>query len=118
MPVSYITYKGKQILYVDYRNMVKQDELMQNLELQVKIFKESPGKILSLADMRGAIVNNEFMNKIKKYGKEVFSKKTEKAAILGITGVKKVLLTAYNKFSGDSLVVFDSEEEAKEFLIS
>ena len=53
----------------------------------------------------------------KKLGKEVFAPMTKKAAAIGITGVQKILLQAYNTFSQDKLVLFDTEEEAKEWLV-
>jgi len=57
------------------------------------------------------------MERSKQLGAEVFKVKTEKGAVLGVTGIKKVLLNAYNMVAGEKLRAFDSEEEAKEYLV-
>ena len=54
----------------------------------------------------------------KKIGAEVVTPRSLKNAALGITGVKKILLQAYNLVCGENaLTPFDTEEEAKEWLV-
>ena len=119
MPVNYIQYKGKKILYVDYRNMTGEQtaEAIANLEEEAKEMRTWTKKGLILTDFRNAKASAEYMAHAKKLGKEVFAEKIQKSAALGITGVKNILLQAYNAFSKDKLVPFNSEEEAKEWLI-
>lgn len=50
MPVEYLTHKGKRIFYADYRRLKTLEELIQNLELEVQFFRDSPHKILMLVD--------------------------------------------------------------------
>ena len=120
MPISFITHKGKEILYCDFRNLNTDEKLIENLELVVKFLRESPetSSFLVLTDYRGSNVGSDFMESAKKYGKEIMNQKTEKGAILGIFGIKKILLKAYTRFSGENLIPFDSEEEAKDYLVS
>jgi hypothetical protein len=33
-------------------------------------------------------------------------------------GIRKILLDAYIRFSGEQVVIFDSEEKAKEYLVN
>jgi hypothetical protein len=116
MPVSYIQYKGKKILYVDYRNMTGEQGIA-TLNEEAKEMENWTQKGLVLNDFRNAKASAEFMAHAKKLGKEVFVFKVQKTAAIGITGVQSILLQAYNAFSKDKLVPFATEEEAKEWLI-
>ena len=116
MPVSYIQYKGKTILYVDFRNMTG-DQGIATLDDEAKAMESWTQTGLILNDFRNAKASAEFMAHAKKLGKEVFVTKVKKSAAIGITGVQGILLQAYNAFSKDKLVPFASEEEAKEWLI-
>jgi hypothetical protein len=116
MPVKYIQFKGKTILYVDYRNMTGDEGIATLDEEAIEVRKwTQPGLILS--DFHNAKGSTGFMAHAKKLGKEIFAEKTLKAAAIGITGIQNVLLQAYNTFSTDKLVPFATEEEAKEWLI-
>ncbi|MFN8672327.1 MAG: hypothetical protein U0457_09670 [Candidatus Sericytochromatia bacterium] len=118
MPISWIEYKNKKIVYSDYRNQKGEEAIKTLYEERDFFLKLKDGdKVLVLSDFRGAYGSNEFMEISKKLGKEVFAPKTIKSAILGIEGVKKVLLKAYVFFTGENLKPFDSEELAKEWLI-
>jgi hypothetical protein len=57
------------------------------------------------------------MELVKKYGKELFDARTIKNTALGINGVKKILLSAYNITVKNKLIPFDTKEEALEFLV-
>jgi len=116
MPVSWIDHKGKKILYADFRNQ-SGPAMIATLEAElVEIRKHGKG-VLLLADFRGATTNDDFMTKAKAAGKDL-RELSHRSAALGITGVKKILLGAYNAFSGDTLKAFDTEEEAKKYLAS
>ena len=116
MPVKYIQYKGKTILYCDFRNMTG-DQGIAVLDEEAKAMKTWTQKGLVLSDFHNSKGSQEFMAHAKKLGKEVFAEKTHKSAAIGLAGVQSILLQAYNAFSKDKLVPFASEEEAKEWLI-
>jgi hypothetical protein len=116
MPVKYIQYKGKTILYVDYSNTTGDKAIATLYEeaKEVRTWKE-PGLVLN--DFRNSKATSEFMSEAKKLGKELFSAMEKKTAAIGITGIQNILLQAYNAFSKDKIVPFATEEEAKEWLI-
>ena len=117
MPISWIEYKGKKILYADYRNLKSEDLMLANLDEELKFYEKTNGKILSLNDYRDTYISKEFMNKVTEAGKK-FKGIHEKSAILGITGIKKILLNSYSVLTGDPTRSFDEEEKAKEYLAS
>ena len=118
MPVSYINHKARKILHVDFQNIKVKDNVLQNLEEMVKFYNEANDKIYLLLDVRGTFTDPEVMDKLKHYGKTVFRGKSEKRAILGVSGIKKILLQAYSTVTGTKVALFDSEEDAKDYLAS
>tara|TARA_Y100001949_G_C15783468_1_gene241691 strand:+ start:57 stop:416 length:360 start_codon:yes stop_codon:yes gene_type:complete len=118
MPVSTINYKNKRIVFIDYTDCKTKEEMIATLREAAELFKASPEKVLSLSDFTDAFGSKEFMDESKRLSVEVLRAKTEKAALLGITGIKKVLLKGFNAFSTNKLVPFDTKEEALEYLVS
>ena len=116
MPVKYIQYKGKTILYVDYSKTTG-DQAITTLHEEAKEVRswKEPGLVLN--DFRNSKATSEFMAEAKKLGKELFAIMEKKTAAIGITGIQSILLQAYNAFSKDKIVPFATEEEAKEWLI-
>jgi hypothetical protein len=114
--LSYQQYKGKNILYIDFRNK-KRNQNIATIYDAAKEVRAWTEKGLILPDFRNAITTPEFLTYAKQLGLEVFAPKSLKSACIGITGAKKKLLQEYNTFCSRSVVSFETEEEAKEWLI-
>jgi hypothetical protein len=115
--VKWIEYKGKEILRDDYTNL-QGEELVHAIEVLTNHLMESGKKeVLLLIDLNNSYTNKEVVNAFTEAGKRV-RPIVEKTAVLGITGVKKVLLNVVNKLSSIDANPFSTEEEAKEWLIS
>jgi hypothetical protein len=117
MSISYVNYKGRKIMYVDYTHCKNTEELLQVLDEVRREYEKTTETFVAVADMRGNFGSSEFMNKAKQLGKDILDARTTKTAILGVTGVKKILLNGYNAFVKNKLVPFDTKEEAFEYLI-
>jgi hypothetical protein len=115
MPANWIEYKGKEILFIDYRGL-GMDESLETLEQVEKIITERKEKVLILVDTRDTYTSAEFMARLKETGKQM-RPLMKKQAIVGITGLKAILLDAYNRFTGASLRPFSTLAEAKEWLV-
>ena len=118
MAVTFIEYKGKTIVYADYRGLKKEQQMLEVLDELGMVGRKAKDKILLLQDYRDTYLTKDFMVKVKTLGKELALTKINKHAMLGITGMKKILLRAYVGFSGDTVRIFDLEEQAKEYLVS
>ena len=117
MPISWIDYKGKKILFIDMKG-AKSEEMLTIIEEQKKIIDESSEPVLLLNDFRDTFASSEYMDRAKKYGKEQ-KDKIKKTALLGIQGIKKILVRTYIMFSNnENTKIFDNIEEAKEYLIN
>jgi hypothetical protein len=117
MAISYLHYKGKKIMFCDYSQCKTAEETIHVLNLAREEYLKSDEHFLVLNDFTGGVMSNEFMNLARKYGTELFDKRTPKTASIGITGMKKVLLSTYNVMVKNKLMMFDKKIEAMEFLV-
>lgn len=116
MRVEWIQHKGQRILYADFHGL-QGEPGMETLELVAKEAAASPEKVLILYNFEGAAANRAWMSRVKQLGKEVFDAKVERAAAVGVTGIKVILLESYEKFTGRTLKTFKTEAEALEWLV-
>jgi hypothetical protein len=70
----------------------------------------------SLSNFEGTFGSDEFMARTRELS-PLFQSKTKKEAVLGIKGLKKILLHAYNAFSKSKLLQFNTKEEALDYLV-
>jgi hypothetical protein len=118
---QFIEYKGASIYYVDYSNIKTNDEFMsvlkQSNSFREKVKLEGKKDLLMLVDISGSFVYGDVLTEIKKAGK-ITKEITLKEAVVGISGGKKILLRIVQSFTNMNLKVFDSIDEAKDWLVS
>ncbi|CAA6807840.1 MAG: Unknown protein [uncultured Aureispira sp.] len=110
-----IQYKGKEILYINYKGLTE-NQMIDTLNKAEQIILNDNKPHLQLSNIVDAFATPGYMAAAKKFGKNT-EHLTSKSAIVGITGVKALLLRSYNFVSGDKLKAFNTEEEAKEYLV-
>lgn len=116
MPVSYITHKGKEILYVDLTESKTEKRSLELLEETKDEYVKATKKLLVLVNTDGTYVNAVVSSKMKEYGRTYFKDGAERRAFVGIHGLKKLILKAYTKMVGGNVRVFDDLEKAKDYL--
>ena len=114
MPVTYDA--AKKIVFVDYTNM-KPAELMAEAQ---KVHQEARTRLAGqrfkvLVDITGVVMNTEAVQALKASTKRTGSM-IEKTAVVGVTGLKKVLADAIAKFSGTHTKYFGTKDEALRWL--
>ena len=114
--IQFIPYNGKQVFFVDYSECKDKWEMIKLLEASADFYRRSDTKLLSLSDFHNIKGSSEFMDTAKRLNKEVLDENTEKGAVLGVTGLKKVLLQGYNMVAKQKLMPFDTKEEALKYL--
>jgi hypothetical protein len=118
---QFIEYKGQSIYYVDYSNIKTNEEFMavikQSNSFREKVKAQGRKNLLMLVDVSGSFVYGDVLTEIKKAGK-ITKEITLKEAVVGISGGKKILLKIVQSFTNMNLKVFDTLDEAKEWLIS
>ena len=114
--VEWIQYKGKEVLYCDFRNLDDQD-LVRLIKVVDEIVTNSGKKdLLKINDIRGQFATANILPEIKR-SSQLQKPHIKKSAYVGITGVKKILLAAINQVSSIGAKPFTNIEEAKEWLI-
>ena len=114
MPVTYDSERNTVL--VDYSNM-KAAELIAEAE---RVHNEarlhlSGTKFKVLVDVTGASLNSDAVRALKAATKRDGAM-VEKTAVIGITGLKKILADAIATFSGTRTKYFDTKHEALEWL--
>lgn len=113
---GFIQYKDKEIFYVDYTNIDNVDELRERIKRAEEMLVGSGKKdLLELVDVTGSYAESESIILLKESAK-VSVPYIKRSAIVGVAGVKKVLLEFVKKFSGLNIEAKGSLEEAKEWL--
>ena len=116
MPVQWIQYAGKKILYADFTGVIKAEDLLRAIDEMEREIKFSPGKLLILQNFTDAYINSRAMEREKEIGK-AHAAKVVKSAFLGIIGVKKILLSVLNRATEISGMAFETKEEALKYLV-
>lgn len=116
MAVQWLDHRGTQIMYLDCRGL-ESPEMVGLLDQAAEVLSALPAKALVLANVENTHITREFMDRMKMHGKTVFSTKVEKTAIVGVTGLKTVLVNAYNYLVSRNIVPFEIETQALEWLV-
>ncbi|MBN1591422.1 MAG: hypothetical protein JW888_18055 [Pirellulales bacterium] len=121
MKSRWITYGDKRILYCDYTHFALSDfdELKAELDTVVALLLQEPEKsVLALTDIRGSIASRPVIAMFKRAA-TVTAKHVRKQAVVGVTGLKKVLFDAVVYVSRQPAKAFGDleEEEAKDWLV-
>jgi len=113
--IKFIRHNGKGIIYLDYSSC-DVGEMLKAIEAGRKIIALRPGNsLLTLTDVTNARFNAEVSDKMKEYA--AHNKPYVKAsAVVGITGLKKIILDAVMLFSKRKFHTFDTIEQAKDWL--
>ncbi len=119
--VTWIEHKGKNILYIDYSglNAKKDRELLLKIieELKNQAFSK-PTKSLFLSNVTDAYTDSFILSKLKDVAKFCTDNNlVEKECVVGLGGLKKTFIKIVNAFAQSKLVMFESVEEAKDWLV-
>lgn len=115
MSYEFIQFRGKEIFSIDYTKCKGNTDALNLLNETAEVLKNHEGKALILINYEGQHGTREYMKRAKEISAETFHK-VEKRAVLGIHGLKKILLQGFNKVAKDKAYPFDSREEALIFL--
>jgi hypothetical protein len=117
---SIINYKNKEILYFDHRGL-QGKELLKNIIDATKLlieYQKTGKEAFTLANFTDTFATQEALDYLNSEEAKDAVKKCAKVTVVGITGIKKIFLQAYNNIMGNKAKLFNSEAEAKEYLIS
>ncbi len=118
MRVQTITHKSRQIFFLDFSNLKTEEEIKSVINESADLIrKQALGSSICLANISEMHFNNQikelFLNLVK--GNKPYMKAS---AIVGVNGLKQILFNGIMKLSGRDVKSFDTENQAKEWLVS
>lgn len=118
MGVEWREHQGRKYLHVDYLACKTEEEMLATYEVQAKLMAVQPHKTLVLSDFTGASVGSAYMRRVQSGGAERGEQLLEKAAFVGVGGLKSILLNGFATAAGlkDKVRGFETEAEALRWL--
>ncbi|HEY0142158.1 MAG TPA: hypothetical protein VGF48_14765 [Thermoanaerobaculia bacterium] len=117
MKSKWTNHNGRRIFYTDFSGFGRDTAALRTEvdDVDAEILRQPKDSVLALADLRGTVTGTEVVDLFKKSAKRT-NGYVRKQAVVGITGVQRILASAVARFSGQSLHLFDTIEEANEWL--
>ena len=119
MKSHWLTHQGKRILFCDCTQLTQSDLEILKSELngvEGLILLEAEQSVLMLCDIRGSIATPEALDPFKQFSTHT-AKYIQKLAVLGVSGLKKVLFDALVQLSGMHATAYDEMENALDWLV-
>ena len=115
--IHFIEHQGRQILLLDFSHASAQQMQLLLEHVRITVAQHARESLLTLADFEGAEVDRAVAIKIKEVLTldRPFVKKT---AWIGTGHIPHALLEGFHNFSRRDIVVFNTREEALDWLIS
>lgn len=112
--MKWVTYKGKQIITIDYTGM-DENAILRQMQLYFDAIKNEH-EVRHLTKFSDVILSKEFREKAREMEIKYTYNKKVKIALLGINKSQKANVSTYSFFTKVKAQAFDSEEEAMEWL--
>lgn len=112
---SWIEHKGVVICWIDFAGLEAPEVLRVIAKAKGLIASQPPDSVRTLTDVTGAHYDDEVSRVMKEYTAHN-RRYVKAAAVVGVKGLMKILYRAVVLFSGRNLVLFDSLDQAKDWL--
>src|SRR5690554_5497832 len=107
--IKWIEHKGKRILSLDYSNLPSEDLTPMQNEVARVVTKEPPNSVVYLTDVSNFKFSMKTLNQFNQLA-NVTKPHDKIVAILGATGLIKVMYDGYAKLFGKPIRAFNSRE--------
>src|SRR5262245_19076354 len=113
---GFIDHNGTRILFIDFSNCTPQQILDRIEETKPMIQTQPEASLLTLTYVQNARFDRRVTQSLKEYtkGNKPF---VRAAAVVGLSGLMEIILQAIVMFTRRQFAVFDSVEDAKEWLV-
>lgn len=115
---TFIEHKGVRLAFLDFANVQTTEEALAAIEEAGRLVQAQPFRsVRTLTYVAGSRFNGEVLEAIKRLA--VNNRPYVIAgAVVGLSGLQKVVYTTVMRFSKRSIPAFSDLEAAKEFLIT
>lgn len=111
-----ITHRGKDIVFMDFTKLSTLSEIEAVITEGIRLIRTQPeGSVFTITDITDMYFNTEISEAFKSFthGNKPYVKA---GAVIGVTGLKRIMYNGIMKFSGRDLSVFDDVPSAKDWL--
>ena len=117
MKSRWVEYKGKKIFYQDFSNHFYNEEpVKQELtEIQAIVKSQPENSVLVLTNFTNTEISKNLMPLLNDASVATKSH-VRKKAVIGVTGLKRPLGDLLSRITGQPLMYYTNEAEAKEWL--
>ncbi len=116
--IKIITYKGKEIIHINYEGYSKltENDFLNMINTATKfISSRGPGQLV-ISDMRNTHASTVVVQRFK--DASIITKQVrKKGAVIGLNSLQLIFLNAVNKFSGSNLKAFNTVDDACQWLV-
>ena len=115
--VQFVQHNGKEILLLDFSRCTVTDALALIDEAAAAIRTRPQQSLLTLTDVTDMRFDDKLSQRMKEFT-AINKPYVKAAAVVGVTGLKKILFDAVMVFSKRKIHAFDNRETAKAWLIT
>ncbi|MHB8883249.1 MAG: hypothetical protein ACYC69_17290 [Thermodesulfovibrionales bacterium] len=113
--VEFVGHRGRQILFLDFSNCSVPEILRTIKEAKAVISEQPEQSLLTLSDVTDAAFNETVRIAMKEF--TLHNKPYVKAAaVVGVTGLKRIIFDGVLLFSKRKMSAFDGLDPAKDWL--
>jgi len=118
MKSKWIEHNGTKILYQDFSNLFYNSKAVQQelKEVESIVLSEPISSVLVLSNFSNTEITGELMPILNEASK-ITKSHVRKTAAIGISGVKRKLGEMLSRITGQQIMYFENETEAKDWLI-
>jgi hypothetical protein len=111
-----IDYKGLRIFYADYSDYGRDiGALRAEVDHFDAVIEQQKGALV-LVDIRNTVTSSEVVSLMKESTARTKGH-VARTAVVGVSGIQRVLAQAVARFAGEPLMLFNDVEAAKEWLV-
>ncbi len=117
MATGFLTHRGKRIYFIDAENIDRERVAALADRAAAEIRAQPPGSVLTITHVKGAHVDMKVVDTLRKLA-EGNGPYVKAACVTGLSPAQKIVFTTVKILSRRDLKLFDTVEEAKEYLAS
>lgn len=118
MKSKWVEYKGKKIFHQDFsNNFFNEKAVIEELKaVQEVVLSEPENSVLVISDFSNTEITSSLMPVMNEASSKT-KNHVRKTAVMGITGIKRTLGDLLSRITGQPLMYFNNDTEAKDWLI-
>ncbi|MDA3928788.1 MAG: hypothetical protein PF541_07490 [Prolixibacteraceae bacterium] len=103
---------NKLITYLDFSNLRKKEEVIEQIRIYGKYIKGQPlNSVITLTNLEGMYFNTDIYNKFTTYVKEN-NYYVKESAVIGLKGMMQIFYKSFIKLTGRNVKVCSTKSEA------